>query len=214
MRGTYIRCNRIFPTLFFLLTSFSIPYFQCKFHSDPDHGRLWSYDTVVVSLGETRRFNLREIPPSVSGNVMTKGPQKKEIAPSKSKGAESEQDHHSFHLFDGDVFYMTDDCQDTFQHCVMKSEGTSNDSPRSSIVFKKSLPGLGGRRGHGVVKVKTTAGSSASAGAGRSASPAKDVSRSSDRNAVKLSSAPKTGKVKAASSASTTSTTSTRTKKK
>ena len=52
---------------------------------------------------------------------------------------------------------MTDDCQDTFQHCVMKSEGDSNNSPRSSIVFKKSLPGLGGKRGHGLVKVKIDA---------------------------------------------------------
>lgn len=218
MRGTYVIFNRTFPALFFLLTAFPITNAQCKFHSDPDHGRLWSYDTVVVSLGETRRFNLREIPPSVSGNAMIKGSQRKDTAPPKSKGAESEQDHHSFHLFDGDVFYMTDDCQDTFQHCVMKSEGPSNDSPRSSIVFKKSLPGLGGRRGHGVVKTKNTAGISTSAGAsprdGRSASPAKDVSRGPDRNAAKPSSAPKTGKVKSTSSASTTSATSTRPKRK
>jgi hypothetical protein len=223
MRGTYVCCNRTFPALFSLLIAFSTTSSQCKFHSDPDHGRLWSYDTVVVSLGETRRFNLREIPPSVAGSVMTKGSLKKEkeIAPSKSKGAESEQDHHSFHLFDGDVFYMTDDCQDTFQHCVMKSEGPTNDSPRSSIVFKKSLPGLGGRRGHGIVKVKNTAATkpSVSAGGGsrdvRSASLSKDVSRSPDRNAVKPSSAVKTnGKVKPTFTASTTSVASTRSKKK
>ena len=30
--------------------------------------------------------------------------------------------------------------------------GPSNNSPRASIVFKKSLPGPGGKRGHGVVK--------------------------------------------------------------
>ena len=53
---------------------------------------------------------------------------------------------------------MTDDCQDTFQHCVMKSEGEANNSPRSSIVFKKSLPGPGGRRGHGLVKAKGSDG--------------------------------------------------------
>lgn len=128
---------------------------QCKFHSDPDHGRLWSHDTVVVSIGETRRFNLREIPqtgPVLSAVVKGKGT----VTTGGGKAGEAEQEHHSFHLFDGDVFYMTDDCQDTFQHCVMKSEGEANNSPRSSIVFKKSLPGPGGRRGHGLVKAKSS----------------------------------------------------------
>jgi hypothetical protein len=108
----------------------------------------------VVSIGETRRFNLREIPqtapPVQAASVKGKG-----ASPmGGGKPAEAEQEHHSFHLFDGDVFYMTDGCQDTFQHCVMKSEGEANNSPRSSIVFKKSLPGPGGRRGHGLVKSK------------------------------------------------------------
>ena len=129
-------------------------------HSDPDHGRLWSYDTVVVSIGETRRFNLREIP----SNTLPITPIKKNhrIFDPKtqvgSKSPELEQDHHSFHLFDGDVFYMKDDCQEMYQHCVMKSEGLTNNSPRSSIVFKKSLPGLGGKRGHGLVKIKSDKG--------------------------------------------------------
>jgi hypothetical protein len=47
---------------------------------------------------------------------------------------------------------MTGECQEEFQHCVMKSEGVTNNSPRSSIVFKKSIPGPGGKRGHGLVK--------------------------------------------------------------
>jgi hypothetical protein len=47
---------------------------------------------------------------------------------------------------------MTGECQEEFQHCVMKSEGATNNSPRSSIVFKKSIPGPGGKRGHGLVK--------------------------------------------------------------
>ena len=47
---------------------------------------------------------------------------------------------------------MFGDCQELFQHAVMKSESTTNNSPRASIVFKKSLPGIGGKRGHTVVK--------------------------------------------------------------
>jgi hypothetical protein len=78
----------------------------------------------------------------------------KEI-PKGEKGADADQDHYSFHLFDGDVFYMGNGCQDDFQHCVMKSEGDFNNAPRSSIVFKKSLPGPGGRRGHGILGARS-----------------------------------------------------------
>ena len=59
---------------------------------------------------------------------------------------------HSFHVFDGDVFHMFGDCQESYQHCVMKSEGENNNQPRVSIVFKKSIPQANGRRGHGVKK--------------------------------------------------------------
>ena len=101
----------------------------CKYHSDPEHGTYWAYDTVVVSIGETRRFNLRAI------------------------GGAGEQEPHSFHLYSGDVFYMFRDCQDAFQHAVLKSENAAtNNAPRASIVFKMSLPGPGGRRGHGLSK--------------------------------------------------------------
>lgn len=125
----------------------------CKFHSDPDHGKVWARDTVVVSVGETRRFNLRAIPDS-----------------SADLGAsEEEQEHHSFHLFDGDVFYMFGDCQDAFQHAVLKSEGPTNNSPRASIVFKKSLPGPGGRRGHGLVKGASTSSSTSSSSSSKPA---------------------------------------------
>ncbi len=120
----------------------------CKFHSDPDHGKVWARDTVVVSVGETRRFNLRAIPDSSVSTVLDK---------------DQEQEHHSFHLYDGDVFYMFGDCQDAYQHAVLRSEGPTNTSPRASIVFKKSLPGPGGRRGHGVTKTaKVTSGQSLS----------------------------------------------------
>ena len=32
----------------------------CKYHKDPDLGRLWARDSVIVSLGETRRFAFRK----------------------------------------------------------------------------------------------------------------------------------------------------------
>jgi len=104
----------------------------CRYHSDPEHGSYWAYDTVVVSIGETRRFNLRAI---------------------DSASDQGESEPHSYHLFSGDVFYMFGDCQDTFQHAVLKSENAAtNNAPRASIVFKKALPGPGGRRGHGLSK--------------------------------------------------------------
>lgn len=39
----------------------------------------------------------------------------------------------------GDVVYMFGECQEMFQHCVMASEGSQNETPRISIVFKKSM---------------------------------------------------------------------------
>jgi len=117
----------------------------CKFHVDPDMGRLWARDTVVVSIGETRRFNLRSIALATgSGSASASGVNAKTLADN------DESLHHTFHLFHGDCFYMFGDCQETFQHCVMKGEGSNNNNARASIVFKKSLPGAGGRRGHGI----------------------------------------------------------------
>lgn len=101
----------------------------CAYHVDPDLGSIFSRDTVVASVGETRRFNLRRI-------VST--PSSAEVEP------------HVYHVHDGDVFYMTRDCQEAFQHAVLKSEGPQNDSPRVSIVFKKTIPYGSGKRGHGI----------------------------------------------------------------
>jgi alkylated DNA repair dioxygenase AlkB len=107
----------------------------CKFHSDPDHGRVWARDTVVVSIGETRRFVLREITPEAVSVSVTK-----------------EQRHHSFHVCDGDAFHMFGACQDDFQHAVLKAEGPDNCGPRASVVFKRALPLANGKKGHGVAK--------------------------------------------------------------
>ncbi|EKX50518.1 hypothetical protein GUITHDRAFT_103750 [Guillardia theta CCMP2712] len=91
----------------------------CKWHTDPDHGRLWSLE--ATSFGETRRFNLRRIPEP------------------KSRQEEEEEEKFSFHVFEGDTMHMFRDCQDTFEHCVLKAEGEHNLGPRISIVFKKAL---------------------------------------------------------------------------
>ena len=53
----------------------------CKYHSDPDHGRLWARETLIVSIGETRRFNLREI---ANARAISDG--------------SSEENPHSFHV--------------------------------------------------------------------------------------------------------------------
>ena len=71
---------------------------------------------MIVSVGETRRFNLRAIQSQGIG---------KKIPPSD----DNEQEHHSFHLVDGDAFYMMGDCQDTYQHAILKSEGNPPSSP-------------------------------------------------------------------------------------
>ena len=33
----------------------------CKYHTDPDLGRLWARDSIIVSVGETRRFAFRKL---------------------------------------------------------------------------------------------------------------------------------------------------------
>eukprot|EP00622_Pseudochattonella_farcimen_P006411 FR742212.1.p1 GENE.FR742212.1~~FR742212.1.p1 ORF type:complete len:261 (+),score=18.44 FR742212.1:128-910(+) len=94
----------------------------CKYHADPGHGTYWAFDSVIVSFGETRRFCFRR---------------------------PTEEEAHSFHLFDGDCAHMFGDCQDEFEHSVMKSENEDNAGIRASIVFKTSLALPSGRRGHG-----------------------------------------------------------------
>ena len=120
-----------------------------RYHSDPDQGTLWGFDTAVVSVGETRRFNFRRI-----GGLL--------------KGARGDNDNeeevHSFRVFDGDVTHMFGNCQSTFQHAIMRADvpsasmrnGRGNDTgvspdtraayshgPRVSLVFKQSLAAPG-----------------------------------------------------------------------
>ena len=77
--------------------------------------------TVIVSVGETRRFNLRAAQPQAQAQVQGLG--------KKALPTDNEQEHHSFHLSDGDAFYMMGDCQDAYQHAILKSEGNPPSQP-------------------------------------------------------------------------------------
>lgn len=88
-----------------------------RYHSDPDQGDLWGYETAVVSGGAARRFSFRETDPS----------NKKAAQP------------HNFLVMDGDVVEMVDDCQRRFQHTVKTAEGKHETAPRCSMVFKQCL---------------------------------------------------------------------------
>ncbi|GAB5363849.1 hypothetical protein AAMO2058_000918600 [Amorphochlora amoebiformis] len=106
-----------------------------RFHSDPDQGGIWSHNTAVVSVGDTRLFILRET-------------------------WKHEKRHH-FYVRSGDVMEMVRDCQEKYQHAIRTEEShkftreyimaveTSEFKPskytygpRVSIVFKQSLETL------------------------------------------------------------------------
>jgi alkylated DNA repair dioxygenase AlkB len=84
-----------------------------RYHIDPDQGTVWDYDTAVVSVGATRRFVLRSMPPDG-------------------------QKPHSFPVLQGDVTHMFGNCQARFQHTVKKTENKLDASARSSLVFKRT----------------------------------------------------------------------------
>jgi len=115
----------------------------CAYHSDPDLGTYWATDTCVVSVGETRRFNMRRIVPSGKS--------------SSSGGEEEGKGLFAFHVFNGDIFEMFGNCQEEYQHAVLKGEGEQNNAPRASIVFKKALPRANGKKGLGVPTAAATA---------------------------------------------------------
>lgn len=112
----------------------------CKWHKDPDLGRLWARDSVIVSIGETRKFGFRKDGVNTSGKIKY-GPE------------------HWFRVQSGDAIWMFGDCNDVWEHCVYpgESDGDVDDAPRASVVFKRSLAvgKGGGKRGHAV---KSTSG--------------------------------------------------------
>lgn len=85
-----------------------------RYHSDPDQGTLWGFDTAVVSVGASRRFAFRPI---------------------GDRGGQP----HAFVVMDGDVTEMKKDCQMKYQHAVKPAESKDEKASRSSLVFKQSL---------------------------------------------------------------------------
>lgn len=85
-----------------------------RYHIDPDQGLLWDYETVVVSVGASRRFAFRRI------------------------DASSNEKPHTFVVMHGDVTYMFGNCQEKFQHAVKKADMKTENCARASMVFKRS----------------------------------------------------------------------------
>ena len=123
----------------------------CKYHRDPDLGLLWARDSIIVSVGETRRFAFREL-------------------------GKNEDEAHWFRLRSGDCVWMFANCNDDWEHCVMRAEGAAgeNDGPRASVVFKRALTGRGGRRGHGMVGEGRRAGRKKNSGPARGSASGPD----------------------------------------
>ncbi|XRB20964.1 Fe2OG dioxygenase domain-containing protein [Pseudoscourfieldia marina] len=111
----------------------------CRWHFDPEHGEAldvprakWDARQAVVSVGASRRFVFR--PRRMSGDP---SPQMKD------------EDVHQFVVREGDVVWMYDDCQDAWEHAVLKDDdGCVEAGPRISIVFKSALIQPGGGKGH------------------------------------------------------------------
>ena len=94
-----------------------------RYHSDPDQGSLWGYETVVASVGATRKFAFRPI--ANEGEI----------------GGGSNQDcsMHVFTLMHGDLTEMFGECQARFQHTVKNADVKDEKAARASLVFKKTL---------------------------------------------------------------------------
>ena len=79
------------------------------YHSDPI-GEKWTNDFIILSLGATREFIFRN----------------REVKEEKIR----------YEFKDGDMIYMTDDCQEKYEHSLKKCK--QDNTPRISLVFKKS----------------------------------------------------------------------------
>lgn len=120
-------------------------------------GVYWSPNTVVVSIGDTREFCLREIEEkeeeddfsnsrsrssssSTSNGKSTCGSDGKGKAmdvKKKKKGKQSS--HHRFFVAQNDVTEMTGECQWRYQHAVKVCDDADDAGPRMSLVYKQSL---------------------------------------------------------------------------
>lgn len=91
-----------------------------RYHSDPDQGTLWDYDTAVVSIGASRRFVFRSI--------------------SDTNQEQRQQQPHSFVVMDSDVTHMFQNCQTLYQHTLKNAEDQHETASRISLVFKRTYP--------------------------------------------------------------------------
>uniref|UniRef100_A0A6U9XLU6 Fe2OG dioxygenase domain-containing protein n=1 Tax=Pseudo-nitzschia australis TaxID=44445 RepID=A0A6U9XLU6_9STRA len=105
-----------------------------RYHIDPDQGVQWDFETVVVSIGATRRFAFRSIVNDATSNGADG-----QSTTSGEQGAKDGSKPHMFVLMDGDVTEMVRDCQARFQHTVKTAEFKGETAPRVSLVFKKTL---------------------------------------------------------------------------
>ena len=105
----------------------------CAWHTDPEMGTVWDRDSVIVSIGETRRFAFRKL---AGGGDKTQN--------------DGEEEQVWVRVHHGDCILMRDDCNENWEHCVFGKENDSNNAARISLVFKKALSRGGGRKkGHG-----------------------------------------------------------------
>ncbi|KAG2454789.1 hypothetical protein HYH02_000624 [Chlamydomonas schloesseri] len=88
-----------------------------RYHVDPLYG-VWSPESAVVSIGDTRTFIFREITDYDS--------------------------RWQYRVRNGDVVRMWGDCQDRLQHCVRVERAAEDAGPRMSLVFKERLRGPDG----------------------------------------------------------------------
>lgn len=133
-----------------------------RFHIDPDQGVYWSSNTVVVSVGDTREFCLREVVSSSSSSSVAaggggggeeggaegggggkgkgKGGKEQAAATTNTNSkAPTAMERHRFFVRQSDAVEMTKDCQWRYQHCVKVCENASDAGMRVSLVYKQSL---------------------------------------------------------------------------
>ena len=106
-------------------------------------GVYWSTNTVVVSVGDTREFCLREVEEeeeedySNSSSSNSSGKKKAMNKKKKKKGKQSS--HHRFFVAQSDATEMTRECQWKYQHAVKVCDNADDAGPRMSLVYKQSL---------------------------------------------------------------------------
>ena len=77
------------------------------YHSDPIDDK-WDSNFIIFSLGDDRKFIFRE--------------------------KDNKEIKTEYHLKDGDLLYMFDNCQEKYEHSLRKK---SDGKERISLVFKK-----------------------------------------------------------------------------